>query len=145
MIRGKIFNDVDHHDNSIINNWNNVVSPSDHVYVLGDVVINKKYLVRIKELKGHKRLVMGNHDIFRTEEYLEAGFEKISGVRVWPKHNLIFSHIPLHPDSLRSREWINVHGHTHHNVMVDERGQPDNRYRPVSLEHINYTPILLMR
>lgn len=87
---------------------------------------------------------MGNHDIFKTEEYLDAGFEKIMGVRVWPKHNMIFSHIPLHPNSLRSRGWLNVHGHYHNNVVLDEKGHPDPLYRCVSVEHTGYAPVLLM-
>lgn len=144
LIRGKVFRDIEHHDNSIIDNINSVVAPPDHLYILGDVCINKKSLGQIRRLNGHKRLVMGNHDIFRVEEYLEAGFEKISGVRVWPKYNLIFSHVPLHPNSLKSRGWLNIHGHYHSNVVLDQNGHPDPLYRCVSCEQMNYTPTLLM-
>lgn len=145
LIRGKVFRDIEHHDQSIIDRWNSVVKPVDHVYVLGDVVINKKSLVRIKELNGHKRLVPGNHDIFPIEMYLEVGFEKVYGVRVFPKHGLIFSHIPLHSDCLKSRGWTNVHGHLHNNVVLDSNNTPDSNYMNVSMERINYTPVLLMR
>lgn len=144
LIRGKVFSSIEEHDEMIIQWHNEIVKPQDHWYCLGDVVINKKSLKHIKRLNGHRRLVMGNHDIFRVEDYLEAGFEKIYGSRTWPKHGLIFTHIPLHPASLESRGWINVHGHTHNNRMVDQHGHPDDHYRPTSLEQINYRPICLI-
>ena len=152
LIRGKIFKDIDEHDNKIVEFHNELVRPEDHVYLLGDVAINKGGLEFVKRLNGHKRLVRGNHDIFEDRLYYEAGIEKIFGVRVWPKHNIIMSHIPLHPDSISSRGWTNVHGHLHQNrVMLsgfeyngDLLDAPDIRYRCVSLEHTNYRPILLM-
>lgn len=144
LIRGKVFKDIEEHDEMVIKWHNEIVKPEDHWYCLGDVVINKKSLRHIVRLNGHKRLVMGNHDIFKAEDYLNAGFEKLCAARVWPKHNLVFSHIPLHPDSLKSRGWTNIHGHTHSNIILDQNGYPDSRYRCVSLEQINYRPILLM-
>lgn len=143
LIRGAVFKTIEEHDESIVANWNRVVAPADHVYHLGDVVINKRSLPIIKRLNGHKRLVMGNHDIFAIEDYLAAGFEKIHGVRVWPKHNLVFSHIPLHPESLKLRRWKNIHGHLH-TGMVMRNGEPDPSYECVSCEHLNYTPKLVM-
>lgn len=145
LIRGKIFKGIDEHDNKIIQWHNDLVTPQDHVYFLGDVVIAKKHLASIRRLNGHKRLVLGNHDIYPIEMYLEAGFEKIYGVRVFPKHGFIFTHIPLHPDSLDGRGWTNIHGHTHNNRVLDRNGHIDNRYRCVSLEQTDYRPILLMK
>jgi calcineurin-like phosphoesterase family protein len=141
------FADIDEMHETMIARHNAVVRPQDHVYFLGDFAINKGGLKFLARMNGHKRLVRGNHDIFKTREYIEAGFDEIYGVRVWPKHNLIFSHIPLHPHSLSSRDWINVHGHTHDSVVVRESisGEvPDVRYRCVCVEQIDYTPVLLM-
>jgi len=130
------FNTLEELNNTIITNWNNIINPEDHVYHLGDVVINKKYLELVKELKGHKRLIAGNHDIFDNKLYYEAGFEKITGVRVFPALKAILSHIPIHPDCLKD-EWINVSGHLHSNSLSDRR------YINVSVEQTNYTPVLL--
>jgi calcineurin-like phosphoesterase family protein len=138
------FENTHHHDEMIIKNHNDLVKPEDHVYFLGDVVIARVNLKKILRFNGKKRLVRGNHDIFKTREYLDAGFDEIYGVRVFPKHNLIFSHIPLHPSCLQSREWINIHGHLHHNIVLDSNGHPDRKYRCVSLEHTDYKPILIM-
>lgn len=140
-------------NNEIIRRWNDVVREQDKVYVLGDVVINKKFLPLIKELKGAKRLVRGNHDIFKTRQYMEVGFKEVYGVRVLD--DCILSHIPLHPECITKRFGINVHGHLHgNNLMLTRRGDDiekddfgknyhglDPRYFNVSVEQINYTPI----
>jgi len=140
LIRGSHFKTIEEHDEALVANWNATVQPMDHVYHLGDVVINKRSLDIIHRLAGHKRLVLGNHDIFPVETYLAAGFEKVYGVRVFPAHGLIFSHIPLHPNSLVERGWKNIHGHMHNNKLDDEV-----HYQCVSVEHTEYKPLLLMR
>src|SRR4029077_5421868 len=66
-------------DEYMICAWNAIVRPSDHIYHLGDVVIDRKYLSLLGRLNGHKRLIRGNHDIFRTRFYLPY-FEEIYGV-----------------------------------------------------------------
>lgn len=141
LIRGKIWDKIYLHDQALIDNWNAVVAPQDHVYHLGDVAINKAYLKLVTFLNGHKRLVLGNHDIFPVEKYIEVGFEKVYGVRVWPKAGLIMSHIPLHPNSMRQRNWKNLHGHLHQNKVI---GPDADLYQCVSCEHTNYTPLLVM-
>lgn len=134
----------------MIENWNRVVRPSDHIYHLGDVsMMRPKYEVVsniLKRLNGHKRLVRGNHDIYKTKEYIEAGFEEIYGVRVID--NMIFTHIPIHPYSLGGFS-ANVHGHIHNNVeQMDPVMKIDKQqkvrwvpYINLSVEVINYTPV----
>lgn len=130
------FSTIEEMNNTIITNWNNTVKPEDHVYHLGDVVMKKQYLEVVKQLNGHKRLAAGNHDIFDTNLYLEVGFDKMCGARVFPGLQVILTHIPIHPECLKEG-WINVHGHTHSNNLND------NRYINVSVEQINYTPVCL--
>lgn len=130
------FNTVEELNNTMITNWNNTVKPEDHVYHLGDVVIKKEYLELVKQLNGYKRLVSGNHDIFDTRLYLEAGFDKVCGARAFPGLKVILTHIPIHSECLKEG-WINVSGHLHSNCLSDRR------YINVSVEQINYTPVLL--
>lgn len=119
-------------DEHMVERWNAVVRPGDKVYHLGDVAIRKEHLAIVKRLHGQKRLVRGNHDIFDTRLYVDAGFKEIYGVRVLA--GLLFSHIPVHPASL-GRFRGNVHGHIH------ERPSPEGPYLNVSVEAVNYTPI----
>jgi calcineurin-like phosphoesterase family protein len=128
------FATIEEHDETLVANWNSVVRPCDKVYHLGDVVIHRRFLNLLGRCHGHKRLIRGNHDIFRTKFYLEY-FDEVYGVRVLD--DMILSHIPLAIECITKRFGTNVHGHLHSNVM-------DNpRYFNVSCEQINYTPISL--
>lgn len=131
---GRPFDSAADMDEAMVDRWNSVVKPSDKVYHLGDVAMKKADLATVKLLNGKKRLVRGNHDIFDTKDYLAAGFQEVLGVRVLA--NVLFSHFPVHPDSL-GRFIGNVHGHIH------EKPSPAGRYLNVSVERIGYTPITL--
>lgn len=148
------FSSVEEMDETMIERWNAKVKPGDVVYHLGDVVIHKKNLDKVKRLNGSLRLVRGNHDIEDDKRYYEVGFKRILGVSVWTD-KFILSHIPLHPDSITNRFRVNVHGHLHANeVMMDNPDYaytdapgappmkiPDPRYLCVSVEHTNYEPL----
>lgn len=58
------FNTVEEHDETIFNNWNNIVTDEDTVYVLGDLMLhdNEKGIDLIKRLKGNIIVILGNHD-----------------------------------------------------------------------------------
>lgn len=126
-------------DEALVANWNSVVRPQDKVYHLGDVVINRRALATLGRLNGTKVLIKGNHDIFRAAEYL-AYFKDIRAYHILS--GLVCSHVPLHPSAF-TRWKANVHAHTHSNRVMLESGEIDTRYRCVSVEHINFTPISL--
>ena len=52
-------------DEAMVKLWNETVKPTDKVYHLGDVVINRKALKTLARLNGDKVLIKGNHDIFK--------------------------------------------------------------------------------
>jgi len=55
-------------------------------------------------------------------------------------NGMILSHIPVHEASL-GRFGCNIHGHLHSNrVMINDKIDP--RYQCVSVEAIDFTPIL---
>lgn len=120
-------------DQHMIERWNSVVRPQDHVYHLGDVAMRRADISTVARCNGHKRLVRGNHDVYRTKDYLPY-FDEIYGSRVLD--DMIFTHIPIHPLSL-GRFKANVHGHIHANKS------PEGAYYNVSVEAIDYTPIPL--
>ena len=128
-------------DEEMVKRWNETVKPTDKVYHLGDVVINRKALSIMKRLNGDKVLIRGNHDIFRDDEYRQY-FREIRAYHVM--RGMILSHIPIHPESL-GRFGTNIHGHTHSNrVMAEVWGEYkiDVRYHCVCVEQTDFTPIL---
>lgn len=134
-------------DEALVENWNSVVSDGDRVYHLGDVAINRRCLATLGRLKGRKCLVKGNHDIFKLKDYTKY-FDDIRAyvVAKYNDRNVIFSHVPIHPDSL-GRFSHNVHGHLHAGRVMDHyydlapEKKPDLRYINVCVEWTNYTPV----
>lgn len=132
-------------DAAMLDLWNQTVAPKDKVYVLGDWCINRKHIVQ--PVNGDLILIKGNHDIFKLEEYTKI-FRDIRAYHVLGAHRTILSHIPVHTSQLE-RWRLNIHGHLHGNVVTRkldgpwELTKPDERYRCVSMERINFKPMLL--
>lgn len=138
LIRGSRFSSIEEHDQTIIRNHNEIVQPEDRVYLLGDVVINRRSRFILGQLTGRIVLVKGNHDIFKIQDYLPYVDDIRSCVvqKDQDGEKVILSHIPIHPDSV-GRFGTNIHGHLHLNKINDPR------YVCVSLEHTDYKPIQL--
>jgi calcineurin-like phosphoesterase family protein len=127
------FASADEADRAMVQRWNAVVNIEDHVWHLGDVTVGNN-LTLVRHLNGHKRLLLGNHDRCDVRQYRDAGFQKVQSYRFCDRWGIL-SHIPLAKESLGDR--INIHGHIH------ERAEYGPQYRNVSVERINYTPVLL--
>ena len=145
------WDNADEMDEFMVKAWNERVKPTDKVYHLGDVVINRKALKIMHRLNGDKVLIRGNHDIFRDNEYREH-FRELRAYHVM--NGLILSHIPVHEASL-GRFGCNIHGHLHANRVMKARGvdartgeilygdEIDPRYYNVSVEQLpDFAPIL---
>lgn len=159
---------IEAHDEAIIANWNAVVAPNDKVECLGDVIIGRSQRHLLGRLNGKKRLRMGNHEVFvkNWNKDYQPYFTEITAYKVFD--DLICSHIPLHPESVKERWKANVHGHLHTNrvMMVNPAYRKwdarwmghgsgpmkriadrpafeiiDPTYLCVSMEHIDFTPI----
>jgi calcineurin-like phosphoesterase family protein len=127
----------DEMDEEMVKRWNETVKPTDKVYHLGDVVINRKALSIMHRLNGDKVLIRGNHDIFRDDEY-RLHFRELRAYHVM--NGMILSHIPIHEESL-GRFGVNIHGHTHSNRVMKD-GAVDPRYHCVCVEQTDFRPIL---
>lgn len=142
----RTFDNVDEMNETMIDNWNSVVNDCDTVYHLGDVVINKKALSMLHRLKGRKILIKGNHDIFKLKDYTEH-FQDIRAYKIIAnkKYNTkyVLSHIPVHPNTFDRWGGGNIHGHYHEKRVRLSDNSIDSRYFNVSVEQINYTPMLL--
>jgi calcineurin-like phosphoesterase family protein len=129
---GRPFANADEMNEALIERHNAIVRPSDHWYHLGDVAMRKDFLHIVQRFNGHRRLLLGNHDIYPVQDYLKAGFEKIMAWRMMDNH--VLTHVPIHPLSM-GRFAGNIHGHIHDSPSFG------SQYLNVSVEAINYTPI----
>lgn len=143
------FKTVEEMNEALVERHNATVRPSDHVYCLGDFVMNKESLVKwASRLHGHKRIILGNHDLEKVELYLAAGFKKVMACRVLD--DMLFTHFPIAPWSA-SRYRANVHGHCHvAKPLFYTAPNPDAtgflravRYINLSVEHTDYRPVSL--
>ena len=93
----------------------------------------------LSRLKGHKFLVMGNHDSYLSpQQWRDLGFEECYDLPVILKDFFILSHTPLYVN--RSMPYANLYGHVHSNPTYRS---VSSRSACVSVERIYYTPILL--
>jgi len=138
-------------DELMVERHNALVKPSDHVYCLGDFALDKASVRRIApRLQGHKRLILGNHDIFDAQFYLECGFKKLFAVRKFDKVPIWFTHFPIATWS-HGRQDANVHGHVHETrPLIYDVANPEDRgflrrrrYINLCVERTNYQPVSL--
>lgn len=136
----KHFSSIEEHDEYIVECWNSVVNHNDNVYHLGDVVIPRKSLYILDRLKGKKRLIMGNHDIYPHKDYLKY-FYRIGGcksLKFKDDTKFILTHIPIHPMCVEHRWACNIHGHQHKGELIGNK-----KYFNVCCHFIDFTPISL--
>jgi calcineurin-like phosphoesterase family protein len=136
----KKFSSVEEHDAFIYDSIVSTVKKRDTLWVLGDVCFDMNSFSFVKEIANKVNqliIVPGNHDFEKTcapkiEDYLSIPNVKIKPMTVYK--GFWITHAPIHPSELRGKR--NIHGHTHFE-NVDE-----NNYYNVSMENINYRPIL---
>lgn len=147
--QGHSFESTDEHDQTLIDRWNSVVKPDDAVWVLGDIVINKRNLHKVEKLNGRKLLVMGNHDNFKQdvcfgELFGPNRFQRPFGCaeKRFGSLRTIMTHIPVHPSQFYRYDF-NLHGHLHDKKVMDIHNPDieDLRYVNLSMEHWNMTPV----
>jgi calcineurin-like phosphoesterase family protein len=117
------------YDKLLIENWNRIVTNKDDIYILGDIgrIGNSKdneYLCQcLSVLKGHKHLVLGNHDgdlkdIRLKQLFVEiCDYKKITDNFDGKAYKLILSHYPMLFWDSQHKGSILIYGHLH---MSDE-------------------------
>lgn len=141
------FESVEEMNETLIRNWNSVVSPEDHVYVLGDLCYHSAYNVEyfLRQLKGHKYLIIGNHD----KAFKDRHFDKKD--LIWAKdymelhdgeHKIVLSHYPMVEWNGSFRGAIHLYGHIHNNTTNPAyriMSQIDNAYN-VGADILDFIP-----
>ena len=119
------YNTIEEMNQSIIDNWNSVVKEDDTVYLLGDMGFCgiEKLRVLMSQLKGHIRLVQGNHDSDKVvnrliEEGLIEGvatlcYITVTGDEECPDQDLTLCHFPMIDWANKEKGAWMIHGHQH--------------------------------
>lgn len=130
-------------DKEIIKRYNSKVTNDDIVYFLGDLTLHKHDIVGnlLKNLKGNKILILGNHDSLKPFDYIDLGFTTVhTALEIsTTSGNFILVHDPAISQVDRSKQFLC--GHIHDlfksqknciNVGVDVWN-----FYPVSLENLD--------
>ena len=139
------FENVELHDEYIVDRWNSVVGKRDTVWILGDITMEKANYDILDRLKGFKKVVLGNHDMPQHVQKLLEHVNHVCGS--FTKNKVILTHIPIHTQEI-DRFKKNIHGHLHEHIvqkfsLTNGIEEDDDRYVNVSCECINFTPVEL--
>lgn len=146
------FESISQENDTIIKNWNNAVSSNDDIYILGDFAWKTEMsLDVIRELKGKKHMILGNHDKFTPE--LEKCFESISNyeVIVVNHQRIVLSHYPIAFWYGQHKYTVLLYGHVHNTdeelifrnfiSKLNQKGIPAECYNVgCMMPYMNYTP-----
>lgn len=140
------FTSVEHMNESLVTNWNSVVSEKDHIFVLGDVCMGKleSSMRHLYRLNGTKYLIKGNHDTKSVKmpefcgvfdwikDYAEI---KILDEMTGKKDQLVLFHFPIETWHRKHYGSFHLHGHTHGKLKAGS-GRVD-----VGVDAFNYFPV----
>lgn len=125
-------------DETLIANWNKVVSEQDRVFHLGDFSTAGREKEYLERLNGRIFLVKGNHDGRTNADYRGMGFEECYDLPVVLESFWLLSHEPMYVNE--NMPYANLFGHVHGSPLY--RTFSKHHYC-VSVERIRYTPITL--
>ncbi len=152
------FNSAEHMDEVLISNWNEVVSPQDIVFHLGDFCFgrDKEWIEILKRLNGTKYLILGNHDIKKiaNSSQIQDYFADINMQMrvVVDKQKILLNHYPFLCFEGGYQNVWQLFGHVHsskHSTGLDKErlvhlfptqydvGVDNNNYRPVSFSQVS--------
>lgn len=142
------FENIFEMQNTMIRNWNEVVSDTDTVVHVGDFAMRLSDIEIcgiLEQLKGYKILIRGNHDR-GTARMLQVGFNLVLNEMRFMYESIQFlvSHYPYRNNSIEDQnhvhnrpkdrgEWL-IHGHVH------DKWKKKYRQLNMSVEVWDYTP-----
>ncbi|MEE1101316.1 MAG: hydrolase [Agathobacter sp.] len=150
------FGDREEMDRVMIELWNNRVAAEDDVYILGDFAVRNSQdeAWYLKQLAGHKHLVIGNHDqrLLMNEKamkYFES-VDKFMGVRDYIDGQeviVVLCHYPMAEWYKSKHGSWHIHGHIHGDTGLTARymasiehtlnaGVVINNYAPASMNEL---------
>ena len=119
------FKTIEEHDETIIKNWNKLVSWNDEVWLLGDCMLNDNEggIRKLNQLAGNIRILAGNHDT-ATRVQLYSNIRPtihtmgLAYILKYQGYSFYLSHYPTMTSNLDdekplNRRVINLCGHRH--------------------------------
>lgn len=148
------FKSAEEMNETLINNWNNIVQPEDTVFHLGDFAIggSQVWNTVLQQLNGHKILILGNHDMKNLRQGYMKYFDKVAfqmQIQI-EERSIYLNHYPFlcYGGTYRSPEkavW-QLFGHVH--SKPDSNGADYKRLKycfpyqyDVGVDNNNYYPI----
>ena len=125
-------------DAALIEAWREAVADDETIVCLGDISAEGYMHVGHEQMwnaaPGHKRLVLGNHDVDLVNRVRTLETETSAAALVAPGDpDLVLTHVPLIEVPLGC---VNAHGHLH------EKPSPTrDRHINVSVEQLDYRPV----
>lgn len=142
-LRGFGRENLDQHDNEIIERWNAVIGPKDEVYHLGDFSfathdLNPKLFSR---LHGRKHLVRGNHDPANVCNLPWRSVSDIARISI-DGQRIVLCHYPMLTWQNAHHGTWHLHGHSHGNGRWTDSTRVDvgidtNDMKPYSYEEVS--------
>lgn len=143
--------DVNLMNETIVNNWNSVVSKKDTVFFLGDLAVCNWENARdvVNQLNGTIHFIMGNHDNYQDIK----SYKKFNTINdyvdltiksdVDATYTFALFHYPIYSWNRIHYGNAHLHGHCHHNLHHDENMTcySNRKVLDVGCNGYNYTPI----
>ena len=124
------FDTITQMDEVLINNWNARISDKDTVYVLGDAFFKgeERSLEILRQLKGHKHLIKGNHD--RVKGRLGQEWESIQNYAEITdgEYFVVMSHYPMIFYNRQHYGAVMLYGHVHNTREWNSSKNGDRSY-----------------
>lgn len=117
------FSSVEEMDATLIENWNQDIRQNDTVYILGDLMFRNKRPPEdyLRQLKGKKHLIIGNHDRKRVKHCdLPQFFESVTNLNFISdgQRQMALCHYPMMSWPHMQKAYM-VHGHIHANTDAE--------------------------
>ena len=142
------FDNIEEHDATLINNWNNVVKKGDRVYHLGDFCFKSKNRIEeiTDQLNGQIYLINGNHDkdVERSADcfvWIKDYFELNVLHKTYKQKICLFHYACRVWNSSHYDSW-QLYGHSHGSLKDDEHaksfdvGVDVHKFTPISYEQV---------
>lgn len=151
------FADIDGMDRMLIELWNGRVYDDDHVYIIGDFCYRSDKAPEwyLRQLKGHKHLIIGNHDkvtldsekamsYFESVDKLMHVTDTLNGEKI----EIVCCHYPIVSWYKGRHGSYHIYGHVHSNtsdpateIMLNfdkalNAGCMINNYTPASVSEL---------